>query len=250
MANAQWMPAPQVEGCPRGLEYLSQVDQLIVEQKVELLEAFTGWEGANKYVVKNTLGQQVYYAAENSGCCERQCCKNARSFEMRVVDNMNQDIMLIKRPLRCTGSCWCCECMRQYMEVECPPGEPIGYIKADCSCCFPSFSILTSDMQQVLKVKAPCGGYGCINCCNPKYKVEDLQGVEVGVIQKKWSGLAKELFTQADNFGITFPMDLDVKVKGTLLAALFMIDFIYFEEDHDDEGQDLCCLFSMLNILA
>ena len=36
---------------------------------------------------------------------------------------------------------------------------------------------------------------------------------EVGKITKQWSGLGKEMFTDADNFGINFPMDLDVKVR-------------------------------------
>ena len=38
-------PQPQQmvpEGCPPGLQYLAMVDQLIVKQQVELLEAFTG----------------------------------------------------------------------------------------------------------------------------------------------------------------------------------------------------------------
>lgn len=33
-----WMPAPHVPNCPPGLEYLTQIDQIIVQQKVELLE--------------------------------------------------------------------------------------------------------------------------------------------------------------------------------------------------------------------
>ena len=35
-----WMPVPQetVPGCPPGLEYLTQVDQLLVNQQIELLE--------------------------------------------------------------------------------------------------------------------------------------------------------------------------------------------------------------------
>ena len=48
-------------------------------------------------------------------------------------------------------------------------------------------------------------------------------GDEVGKVTKQWSGPAKELFTDADNFGVTFPIDLDVKCKITLLAAVFLI---------------------------
>lgn len=45
----------------------------------------------------------------------------------------------------------------------------------------------------------------------------------VGQIRKQWSGIVKEMFTDADNFGVTFPLDLDVKVKATLLGAIFLI---------------------------
>ena len=31
------------------------------------------------------------------------------------------------------------------------------------------------------------------------------------------------MFTTADNFGITFPMDLDVKMKACMIGALFLI---------------------------
>lgn len=47
--------------------------------------------------------------------------------------------------------------------------------------------------------------------------------MQVGKISKQWSGLAKEAFTDTDNFGITFPRDLDVRMKATLLGAVFLI---------------------------
>lgn len=53
--------------------------------------------------------------------------------------------------------------------------------------------------------------------------MSSVNGETIGRIQKQWSGLAKEIFTDADNFGITFPMDLDVKMKAILLGACFLI---------------------------
>jgi hypothetical protein len=46
---------------------------------------------------------------------------------------------------------------------------------------------------------------------------------EVGRITKQWSGFAREAFTDADLFGVSFPMDLDVKIKAVMLGACFLI---------------------------
>ena len=46
---------------------------------------------------------------------------------------------------------------------------------------------------------------------------------QVGKISKQWSGFMREAFTDADMFGISFPMDLDVKIKAVLLGAVFLI---------------------------
>lgn len=206
-----------------------QIDQLLVHQKIELLEILTGFEQANKYIVKNTLGQQVYFAAEVSECCQRQCCGPARSFKMSIIDNAGKEVMCMHRPYRCGFNC-CCDNWRPYMEVEAPPGNTIGYVKSDgCACVYPTFLIMDANQTPVLRIHTPCCGVGCCQF-SPKYPVRSLDGQDVGLIQKQWSGLTKELFTDADNFGISFPMDLDVKVKGTMMGALFLIDFLFFEK--------------------
>ena len=59
------MQKPQsIPGCPPGLEYLLQLDQIQVQQLPSLLEAFTGWETNNKYILSNSAGQQFLYAME------------------------------------------------------------------------------------------------------------------------------------------------------------------------------------------
>lgn len=50
----------------------------------------------------------------------------------------------------------------------------------------------------------------------------------VGRISKQWTGILKEFFTDADNFGITFPMDLDVKRKAVMIGACFLIVSLSF----------------------
>lgn len=52
---------------------------------------------------------------------------------------------------------------------------------------------------------------------------------EYGKITKKWSGLLKEGFTDADNFGGSFPAEWGKKVKALFLGAVFLFDFVHFE---------------------
>lgn len=57
-----------------------------------------------------------------------------------------------------------------------------------------------------------------------------MNGDEVGKISKQWAGLVREMFTDADYFGINFPMDLDVRMKAVLLGACFLIVCISFDK--------------------
>merc|ERR1711908_237228 len=78
--------------CPSGLEYLLQVDQLLIKQTIEMVEVLTGFETQNKYKILNSMGQQVYFAAEESDRCTRQCCGPLRSFEMTILDNNSREV--------------------------------------------------------------------------------------------------------------------------------------------------------------
>ena len=79
-----------IPGCPPGLEYLSTLDEIQAQQIPSLLEAFTGWDTNNKYVIRNKAGQQMMYAMEDTDACMRVCCGAQRRFTIHIVDNMNQ----------------------------------------------------------------------------------------------------------------------------------------------------------------
>ncbi|XP_053347651.1 phospholipid scramblase 1-like [Clarias gariepinus] len=228
------MPVPQrPPGCPPGLEYLTQVDQLLVHQKVELVEVLLGWETNNQYVVKNSLGQQVWLAAEESDFCTRLVCGPVRSFVMHLQDNVGQEVLTLTRPLKCS-SCWF-PCCLQELEVQAPRGTPIGYVMQDWHPYLPKFTIRDASMRAVLRIVGPFCQWNC--CSDVVFKITSLDEASViGRISKQWSGLETELFTDADNFGVQFPMDLDVKIKAVALAACFLIDFMFFEHSPNQDS--------------
>lgn len=57
----------------------------------------------------------------------------------------------------------------------------------------------------------------------------------VGRVSKQWTGYIQEAFTDADNFGIKFPLDLDVKIKAVLLGACFLIVSFYMADHASSE---------------
>ena len=44
-----------------------------------------------------------------------------------------------------------------------------------------------------------------------------------------FSRFGAEGFTDADNFGVMFPAEWDVRLKALFLGAVFLIDFVHFE---------------------
>lgn len=218
---------------PQGLEYLTLIDQLLVHQKVELLEAFTGFETQNKYTIKNSVGQKVYYAVEDSDCLTRNCCGPLRPFDMKILDNFKNEVIHLNRPLAC-DSCWF-PCCLQTMEVSSPPGTVIGSIEQEWSILTPQFNIKNAAGDVVLKMEGPICTFSF--CGDVEFKVLSKDGDrQVGKISKQWAGLLREAFTDADYFGITFPMDLDVKMKAVMIGACFLIDVMFFEKRGNKES--------------
>nr|CAH8853118.1 unnamed protein product [Trichobilharzia regenti] len=228
-----WMQKPATINCPPGLEYLTQIDQLLVKQSKELCEIILSFETKNRYTCYNVLGQPVYKCFEESGFCVREFCGSSRPFLLHIVDGNNSEVILARRPFRCDcfPCCSCCDCCLSEIEVESPPGNIIGYVKQVYNGCYRNYHILDHNQTTVLQIHGP--PYCLCECIgqNIDFKITSAHGaVEIGKITKKWTNVLQELFTDADNFGVTFPMDLEVRMKAVVLAAVFLIDFMYFEE--------------------
>ncbi|XP_072855455.2 phospholipid scramblase 1 [Pogona vitticeps] len=225
-----WMPAPlPLPHCPPGLEYLSQIDRLLIHQELEYLEILTTFETCNRYEIKNAFGQRVYYAIEENNCCTLLCCGADRPFTLKIFDNIGQVVIELTRPLRCS-SCWY-PCCLQELEVQAPPGIQVGYIKQTWHPLLPKFTIQNQAQNDVLKITGPCVLCSCGEDIHFEVKSVD-EATAVGRISKLWTGFVKEVFTDADDLGIQFPLDLDVRMKAVMLGAAFLIDYVFFEHGH------------------
>ncbi|KAF5280170.1 hypothetical protein FQR65_LT15033 [Abscondita terminalis] len=218
-----WMNKPQtIPNCPPGLEYLTTIDQLIVHQTSDVLQVAAGFETENQYYIANKNDQKIYYAQEKSDAFARNCCKARRAFEMKVFDNFGKEVIHMTRPFACQAFCFFC-CL-QSMEVFSPPGTPVGVIEQEWSLFSPSYIIKNGDGDVVLRIKGPCNLMNC--CSDADFKVMSADGsVEVGKIFRK-TELAQQVSSKADNFGIMFPMNLDVRMKAVLIGTCFLIDMI------------------------
>jgi len=243
--DGQWMAPVQEQSvplnCPPGLEYLTMIDQLIIKQKLEMLEAVAGAMGygletANKYKIKNVLGQNVYKAVEDTDCCTRVLCGPQRPFDLIIKDNADREVIHLNRPYRCSSCCF--PCCLQSLEVSSPPGTVIGYVDQKWTCIKPKFDIKDGDGNVALVIVGPWCTYSCAGDVVFKVMTPD-ESMEVGRISKQWTGLLKEAFTDMDNFGITFPMDLDVRCKATLIGAAFLIDYMFFEKKANTENDGI-----------
>ncbi|CAG0902481.1 unnamed protein product, partial [Cyprideis torosa] len=99
--------------------------------------------------------------------------------------------------------------------------QHLGSVAQNWTICIPQFSIKNAYGKPVLKIIGPIITSACF--ASVDFYVLSLSGEKVGRISKRWGGIIKETFTDADSFGISFPMDLDVQTKALLIGAAFLI---------------------------
>ncbi|ELV12507.1 Phospholipid scramblase 2 [Tupaia chinensis] len=194
------MPAPPPPlNYPPGLEYLSLIDQILIHQQIELLEVLTGFETNNKYEIKSSLGQKVYFAVEDTAFCTRSCCGASRPFTLRILDNLGQEVITMERPLRCSSCCF--PCYLQEIEIQAPRGVPIGYVSQTWHPCLPKCTIQKEKREDMLKIAGSCVVYSC--CSDVDFEIKSLdEETMVGRISRHWTGIVREAFTDANNFRI------------------------------------------------
>jgi len=219
----------QARNAPAGLNGLRNASRLKIIQKCTCCGC---WTQNSKYKVKDDSGNEIFSIDEDTDCCMRFMCAWFRSFEITIKDPQEREVMHFRRPIRC-GQCYIClgsfclPCLLQEMEVCSPPSDVMGTIRQNFSPLSPSFTSLDISGREMFHVT----GEFFRPCCFSDLDFQVLSADrhrQMGVIRKSWTNCMNEMCTNAHEFTVTFPQELDVKDKAMVLGAAILIDYLHF----------------------
>jgi len=199
---------------------LSSQSTIILRQTRELAELF-GFETRNKYSIELESGLSVGFAAEQGkgflGLLMRQLLGHWRTFTILIFDSTRQPLLRAEHPFRF---------LFQRLEIhEHASGAKIGALQQRFAILSKKFDFEGPNGEIVFEVRSPLWRIWTFPVRRPG------QSRDTAVVEKKWSGLLREAFTDQDRFRIRFDDPaLTAEEQKLILAAGLFIDLLYFEK--------------------
>ncbi|XP_064468810.1 phospholipid scramblase 1-like isoform X2 [Ornithodoros turicata] len=199
-------------GCAKEQSCLECLAQL---NEVSLYEMPKGSPCA--LIIQGPTNNNLFYLQIVSGSVSRLVFGDANgSFTMLMSQISGQVMAAFHRPLRLQSGCkGCfCSCLGQEMTIEAPPGTRVGSISEDCSTWGTTMTIRDTSGQGALKINGPALPPYCTCLINQAvFQVKSMAGTPVG-----------EIWTDGNKCaGVSFPMDLNVDLKGCLIGCTILI---------------------------
>lgn len=221
-----------MQNVPLGLEVLADMDHVLIEQKVETMEWLSSIDASNRYKIQYPSGKVVLIAEEHSNFFGRNLLGRSRSFDMKILTPDQRELVNMHRPFKCGLFACCSQKCLENVQVTTPDKEDsygsVVQVWRGCSGVF--YGIKDEHGEMLFRVQPP---NKMIFFSDWQFVIFDMDGNEIGEIRKKWAGIAQEMFTQADNFGVKFPVNLEVKHKLLLITACLLLvsAFVYLQEE-------------------
>ncbi len=199
------------------LPSLSEHSEVLVRQRRELAE-FIGFETRNKYQIQSSSGEELAFAAEQGkgilGFIGRSFLGHWRRFEIHFFDRQRLPFMKAEHPFRFYF---------HELLVRDTKGRKLGLIKRRFALLSKRFDVTDAQDQLLFEINSPI------------WKIWTFRfirgGREMATIQKKWSGVFFEAFSDKDKFLVQFAeRALREDERRLILAAAIFVDLMYFEK--------------------
>ncbi|HET6923870.1 MAG TPA: phospholipid scramblase-related protein [Anaeromyxobacteraceae bacterium] len=201
-------------------ERVAALRTVLVRQRREPWEWMTGFETRNKYALADERGAELGFAAEQQkgfgGFLVRQLLGHWRRFEIHVFDPSRRLGLRVIHPWRF---------FFQRLEVQDEAGRRLGAVQQRFAVLGKAFDVEDAGGRAVLRVRSPVWRLWTF--------AFERQGVEVARVEKRWTGLLAEVFTDRDTFRLTFGPSASATERLLVLAASLFVDLVYFERKAD-----------------
>ena len=199
-------------------EHLANSKLLHVQQVWEGFEIVLGWESRNKYRILDEFQKPVAFAAEQSsglgGTIMRQVFGHWRSFKVTIFNEQKQKQFDLHFPFR-----W----FFKTLILTDASGANIGHLQERFAIFRKKFDVYDNQNRVIARINSSFFKFWTFEFFDG--------GRSLGKIQKKWSGMLGEIFTDKDNFVVTFTPMTNPDTKALMLATCLMVDIIYFENN-------------------
>ena len=236
--------------------FLDRVKGVVVTQKLEKMERATEWmsfgcckvETENRYQVEDMdSGEKMFICDEESAwwmrnpffCCDCICfgcnCNwsTNRPFTLNLATSSKDCSMVLQMKRPCYSN-WL-PCFLQTISVHDKSGY-IGCVKQraswrlrSCTLCG-LFEVKDKKDKVIYSINTSCVLSPCCNT-QTEFDILDKSGKKVGGIGKQPGGVqGREAVRDLDRFFIIFPINCSSQMKAVLMGALFLLDFLFFED--------------------
>uniref|UniRef100_UPI00398F1555 phospholipid scramblase family member 5 n=1 Tax=Pristiophorus japonicus TaxID=55135 RepID=UPI00398F1555 len=206
-----------------GLQPLNELHQLCVTAKAEH-QGLTCDPGRT-YIITSQKGQQLYMASEDTTCLCLNLCGAARSCCIKIYNLQSEEVLHFTRPFRMDACCFGC-CLME-INVFNAQKEQIGTIKQRWSMFSPSLEIYDMDGHGIMKIHGSCCPCRCYS--DQEFQISSKIGNHLGLIWKRWQGYNSDYNMDHEYFGVDFPINMNPNAKVLLLAAAFLLNYMFFE---------------------
>jgi uncharacterized protein YxjI len=180
---------------------------LVVNQKAKLIEV------NNEYAIYDQNARQIAAVREVGQSTLKKAARILTSYDqyfthkLQIVDMAGAPLLTLTRPAKV---------FKSRIIVQDPAGNEIG-------------AIVQQNMIGRIRFALESGGQtiGSINGENWRawnFNIQDHTGTEVARITKTWEGLAKTMFTTADNYVVQMHRPLQGPLQALVIAAAVSID--------------------------
>ncbi|XP_015522465.1 phospholipid scramblase 2 isoform X1 [Neodiprion pinetum] len=216
--TTEWVSTPRSQLNPLiGTDFLNGIEQLEIQQTVQLSTLLGETKSGNQYRVKVPRAETIFLATETSTECQRDILGSSRGFSLTLTDPTGQDAFKFTK----SPGWGCVPGFLHKMFVDCT--DPIGSIEQNFTLLGPSFTVYNNARNPLCKIYGP-NMFCCCISRDTQFQIVSVDGThQIASLIRQWDHILLDY-----TITLTVPAGTNVNLKGLLLGAAFLLEYLYF----------------------